>query len=132
MRFIKLLFLAFAAVFAWYLWVDNTPTPPQMPKTPPSAEEIAANKRFTKVQQYGVALKKQLREPDSVEWLSIGANDDASVACFKYKARNGFGGMGAEYTVVVSGLAMTDSASWGKHCAGKSMNNMGYVADAIY
>ncbi len=101
-----------------------TPPPVQAIKTPPTAKEIASEERFQKVVAYGTALKSSMREPKSVEWLSITANDDASVACFKYKGRNGFGGMSIEHIAIVKGQAKTDSRDWNKHCTGKEMYDL--------
>jgi predicted amidophosphoribosyltransferase len=49
--------------------------------------------RGARVVGAGVFLRDSLRNPDSVVWESIRANDDASIICFEYRAQNGFGGM---------------------------------------
>jgi hypothetical protein len=88
-------------------------------KTP---EEIAAaakkERAFQKTVQFGKTIKSNLRDPSSVEWEVIHANDDASVICLQYRAKNKFGGIGREITVLAQGEASTNEKAWNKHCTG--------------
>lgn len=90
-----------------------------------SAAEAKAKKE--EAARYGVALigadaiKKALRNPASVEWVDVLVNDDASVACYEYRAQNGFGGMNVEYASLVKGKLSAASAVWNKYCAGKKL-----------
>jgi hypothetical protein len=77
------------------------------------------------------SIKRSLREPESVQWETILANDDASVMCFLYRARNGFGGMTRENISVADGKASKAPAHWNKHCAGKDFNDMIHVRQAL-
>lgn len=65
-----------------------------------------------------------MREPKSFELISaLGMETD--VICLEYRARNGFGGMNVERSVVV-GTALTPSSAktftktWNSRCAGKT------------
>lgn len=84
-------------------------------------EHQDAEDRFQKASQMGALLKTSMREPESVEWISINANEDASVICFEYKGKNGFGGVGFENSVVANGKVFQSAAMWNKKCAGKKM-----------
>jgi hypothetical protein len=104
-----------------------------MPSSTPSAKPAVdpiAEARFQKTAVMANALKKALREPESVVWETILANDDASVICFEYRARNGFGGMAKEFTVFADNKASQDANVWNKHCT-KTFNNMMDVKYAI-
>jgi hypothetical protein len=75
-------------------------------------------------------VKASLRNPESVKWELIAANDDASVVCIQYRAQNGFGGMGREITVYANGITSQSVAAWNKHCA-KRLNDMGLVGGYV-
>lgn len=100
-------------------------TPAQKPAVDPVAEA-----RFQKTARMADAIKKALREPESVVWEAILANDDASVICFEYRARNGFGGMAKEFTVFAEKKASQDVSVWNKYCT-KTLNDMIDVKYAI-
>lgn len=125
------LFVLFAAYLAYNLF--SPPSAPHMP--PPTPEEIARQQReeatFQKTAIMAARIKRDLREPESVQWETILANDDASVMCFLYRARNGFGGMTRENVSVADGKASKDKAHWNKHCAGKDFNDMIHVRHAL-
>lgn len=88
-------------------------------KTP---EEIAAaakkERAFQKTVLLAKTIKGNLRDPSSVEWEAIRANDDASVICLQYRAKNGFGGFSREIAVLAQDKASTDKKAWNKHCTG--------------
>lgn len=73
-------------------------------------------------------IKKNLRNPDSVKWGKILANDDGSVICIDYRAQNGFGGMTLEQIAFINGKANTTTNTWNKKCAEGSLND---VSDAL-
>jgi hypothetical protein len=107
----------------WYSATrPSDPTPTLLAKTSQeiAAEKVAAAKDDAAFQQtVRVALfaKAALRDPASLTWESIRANDDASVVCLEYRARNGFGGMNREFTVYAEGGHMSQDAKlWNKHC----------------
>jgi len=62
-------------------------------------------------------IKKLMRDPDSLKFESIGVNDDASTACYVYRAKNGFGGLTKEIMVFHNRKASQDAADFKKYCS---------------
>lgn len=103
---------------------DGSSKSPAVPaiKTQEQVEKGKDEARFSFAFDSAVAIKKAMRDPDSLKWEYIGVNDDASVACIKYRAKNGFGGMNAEIAVVVKNEITQKAADWDKNCA-KGLRN---------
>lgn len=101
----------------------------------PTADEIAAKeaeqRRHLAVAIVAKKVKNALREPESVVWESIGADEKAQTICLSYRARNGFGGMTRETVIVTPTASGRDAALWNRHCAGKELYDMLYVRNAI-
>jgi DNA-directed RNA polymerase subunit RPC12/RpoP len=95
------------------------------------AEKAAARARFSTTAGVVAAVKASLREPDSAKWEEIRANDDASVVCIIYRARNGFGGVNLEKVSFVKGALHREATPWDENCAGKDLYNMKSVAKAL-
>lgn len=76
-------------------------------------------------------LKRAQRDPDSLVWEDIAANEDASIMCIQYRSRNGFGGMNKSLLVVANRKASDKSKAWNKHCAGKQLEQFDYASRAI-
>lgn len=97
-------------------------------------EQLAAEAKREAAFQRTVAvtrtIRSALREPDSVKWESIRANDDASLVCIEYRARNGFGGMNREIAVIQGASVSQRPADWNKHCT-KALNDMAHVEYAL-
>lgn len=87
--------------------------------------------RFQKTVIAAATLKKAMRDPDSLVWESIYTNDDASVICLEYRAKNGFGGMNREFAAIAKGKFSKEASVWNKQCANKTMNDMMYVRYAL-
>ena len=85
--------------------------------------EIAA-KRESSAAIAAQAIRKSARNPQSVEWVEILANDDASVICYELRAQNGFGGMGIEDIAVIKGVVKTSDSAWNSNCANKTLNDV--------
>lgn len=106
---------------------------------PPPPVETAAQREakqqqeqlFQKTVIMAATIKRNLREPESVQWETIMANDDGSVMCFLYRARNGFGGMTRENVSLANGKASKEAAHWNKHCANKPLNDLIHVRQAL-
>lgn len=124
------IFVLFVAYIAYKLMVPSDP-----PASPPSAAQIQRKVRdeavFQKTVIMAATIKRGLREPASVQWEAIRANDDASVMCFLYRARNGFGGMAVEHVTIANGQPSQGNAAWNKHCADKPLNDMIHVRQAL-
>lgn len=96
---------------------------------PPSftSEQVAAKAlqqtRYDRTVLVMASIKRAMREPDSISWITAHANDDASVVCLSYRARNGFGGMNVEYAVGTPHGISTSDDSWDKNCAGRGLHD---------
>lgn len=67
------------------------------------------------------SIKASLRDPSSVQWEAILRNEDATVVCVVYRARNGFGGMNVEQVAYANKKLSTSGAVWNKNCANKPL-----------
>ena len=77
------------------------------------------------------ALKAGLRNPGSLDFDEILANDDGSVICMTYRAQNGFGGMNLERVVFRDGKPSQTRASWRANCANKMLFDVTNVESMI-
>lgn len=77
------------------------------------------------------ALKASLRNPGTLEFSEILANDDGSVICMTYRAQNGFGGMNLERVVFTDGKPSQTRASWRANCANKMLFDVTNVESMI-
>lgn len=94
-------------------------------------EKAQDDRRFQSAALLARSIKDAARDPDSLVWESILANDDASVVCFRFRAKNGFGGMNREVATFANGKLSQTAGAWNKHCAGKSLNDMIAVKHAL-
>lgn len=61
-------------------------------------------------------LETQLKDPDSVSYEVKGWNLSNGALCFKYRARNGFGGMAMGYLTIHQNQAYETAAQFRKLC----------------
>lgn len=93
---------------------------------PPASKKLADPKReaaFQRTMAVVKFIKSAQREPSSVQWSSIEANEDASVVCVLYRARNGFGGMNIETATYADGKLTASYMVWQKTCADRTLMN---------
>lgn len=109
--------------------IEAAKTPEQ--RTAEAAENARREVAFQRTVAVVKRLKQNLREPDSVVWEQIYANDDATTICITYRARNGFGGMNRESVVIANGKASQEPAAWNRHCANKALRDMKKVTYAL-
>lgn len=129
----KLLIVVFGVLLiAPLLGKSNTPTPSGTAAQVESPAVSQETVRFGKAAYAGRVIKENLREPDSVQWSKILSNEDGSVLCFVYRARNGFGGVSIERAVAYNEEVSLDESIWNKKCAGKEMYDMTRAQQAIY
>ena len=136
---VRRLLLGFAALFgAVYLFAPgtNSITPSEPPAKPvKTAEQLAVEEahkvRSMKAIFVVTAIKHGLRDPDSARWKFVGVNDDASVVCVEYRAKNGFGGLNLERAAYAKGKVSSTAASWNRHCAGKSFHDLTSTANTL-
>jgi hypothetical protein len=88
-------------------------------------------KRISTAASAAQIIQRAARNPDSVIWEGILANDDASVVCFEIRAENGFGGMNLEQIAVIKGTIKTSDSAWNNHCANKTMHDVTTDVDRI-
>lgn len=105
----------------------ETPTPP-VPKT---AAEIADERRALAVTAVARLIKDSLREPQSVEWISVLADDSADTICLRYRARNGFGGMAVEIVSVAPDGISQSARDWNRRCTASSMFDLSRLRSTI-
>lgn len=92
----------------------DTRTPEQIAEA--KARDKADTERTVKAGIVLQSIKVAMRDPASVTWSTIRSNEDGSVVCVEYRARNGFGGMNLEYATYSGGKISTKPAAWNKHC----------------
>lgn len=102
---------------------------------PKTKEQLEADaKREVAFQKVVIAIKgvkAAMRNPDSIVWEGISANDDASIICIEYRGQNGFGGMSREFVVFAKGKPAQSPNAWNKNCAHKSLIDMMYAKHAL-
>ncbi|MBI1327862.1 MAG: hypothetical protein GC136_09505 [Alphaproteobacteria bacterium] len=128
-------------IFVLIVFVSEMMNPPGKPATPESKPVAKQEKspeekmRDTKVVFYGNSIKANSRDPKSLEWITILANQDGSTICFKYRGRNGLGGISVQNTVIVKDSLQKASNAWNQHCTKEGVedvgNSMKWVIDNI-
>jgi hypothetical protein len=123
-------FVVFVAMsVTQYVRIKTAPPPP--PPTPEQikAEQAASAAKAQKEMTLLVvvaamtAVKRTLRDPDSVQWESVLANDDATLICIEYRARNGFGGMDSGHIVIDKTSSSRTVSAWNRQCANKPLHD---------
>lgn len=77
----------------------------------------------------GRALHASVRDPDSLVIEDGRVNDDATMVCINYRARNGFGGMNRESIAFDgAGKPHQSAAYWNAHCL-KAMTVVTFAVD---
>lgn len=109
----------------------NSPAPAAPAKTSKQiADEKQSELRFNKIVAIAQTIKNAMRDPDSLVWESIRSNDDVSVICIEYRARNGFGGMTKEFAIYANSKMSQEAKAWNKHCT-QPMHDMKHVKYAL-
>lgn len=119
-------FFIFAAVMTAVQEVlpRTAPTPPK-PRTPEQAGQDAYDKRVAYAFYASSELRDTMRDPDSYK-LITGIVTGSGAICFRYRARNGFGGMNVESLVItpkdrfIHEKADGFVGAWNRYCSGKS------------
>lgn len=92
-----------------------------------SEQSAAETKRYVVAVSATKAIRESMRDPDSLEYDALRVNDDASVVCAKYRARNGFGGVNRELMVITGKGASQTPDDWNEHCT-QPMYDMNWAA----
>lgn len=101
-------------------------------------QKLARDLRYTMTYSAAKTIKDNLRDPASVQWISIRANENGSVVCFDFRARNGVGGLNREQYAYVKGQVSSINPSnsrlagiWNKNCAGTPLYDMTATGDMV-
>jgi hypothetical protein len=74
------------------------------------------NARLFSISKVEMALKANLREPESLSFEQKAWNLDNGAMCFVYRARNGFGGMNRAVMAIVAGQVHETNAKYKEFC----------------
>lgn len=89
-------------------------------KTERSAQEElrqqASRARLLAISGVEMAIKSNLRDPNSLEFEKKAWNLDNDAMCFIYRAKNGFGGVNKAVLAVVGGTPYETAAAYRKYC----------------
>lgn len=105
----------------------NRSTEPSAPPPPKTEAQIQAEKAKKdeedkqavmrgRVVTLARAVKERMRDPDSLVWEEMRANEDGSVVCLEYRAKNGFGGMNREFVIYAKETLSAKSKDYNRHC----------------
>lgn len=70
------------------------------------------------------AIKKNLKDPSSVDWANILVDNNADVVCVEYRAKNSYGATVLDRSSFVKGNHSKDGDVWNKNCANKSLYDL--------
>lgn len=94
------------------------------PETPEQkAKKDAEYKQYVVAVATSKTIRESMRDPESLKFESLRVNDEGSVVCAEYRARNGFGGMNQEILVLTAKGPSQSANAWNKHCI-KPMKDM--------
>ena len=80
--------------------------------------------RFRLVAAMAQEIKGMMRDPDSIIFESTLSNEDATVICIRYRAKNGFGGMNREVMAYANGKASKEPGFYKANCSRDGMIDM--------
>ncbi|MFZ1964348.1 MAG: hypothetical protein WAU78_12945 [Roseiarcus sp.] len=83
--------------------VENSAKRPAVKGEDDQATSDPEGNRKLAVTALAVALKRGLNDPDSMEWNLVTANDDGSIVCAEFRARNVFNALIVKKLAVVDG-----------------------------
>jgi hypothetical protein len=96
-----------------------------------SRTEKREKHRFDVTTAVASTLKQSMDNPNSLVWETILADDDASIICLEYRVKDVRGEYSREYITYAYGRTSETPEDWNKHCAGKKLNDMIRVRDAV-
>lgn len=117
-------------LIAGIAWLALSPNGPSTPPHEKTQAEKDSDVRFSVGATAAKALKQSLREPDSLDIISIRTDDPATTICIEYRARNGFGGMNIDHLVVLPNRSSDEASDWNAYCTG-SMHDVTAVKHLI-
>jgi hypothetical protein len=125
-------FLLIAGILVFLSWLGGGfKSKPEIPKTP---AQILEEKQQNLGRLLYVTVRQALRDPSHMDVVELMVDKNAKIACMKYRARNGFGGMSVETAVARRDVVETGNRSWKKYCSGPMLDMLWDVrnAEVIY
>jgi hypothetical protein len=127
---IALGFIGLTFVMAFFGSRDRAPVAPATPsatsapasaKASPQADEAAAKEKKNSDRAWRAVaamatIKQGLRNPASVQWGEIRADETGNTVCIEYRAQNGFGGLNLERATAIGPSLSTRVEDWNNHC----------------
>jgi hypothetical protein len=84
-------------------------------------------RRYISAKFVADTVKAGLNDPDSLQWDDLYTNENGTVVCAEYRARNVFNGMVRKYLSVTKSVASEITAAWNKNCSGNGFFDEKYV-----
>lgn len=109
--------------------IEAAKTPEQRARE--QKEKKAEDMRYAQTVIAGTALKQSLKDPSSLVFEKILADEDAKTICMTYRAKNSFGALNKEFMLFHNGRPSQTESAWNKRCANKSMYDMIFARQAI-
>jgi hypothetical protein len=97
---------------------SHSPAPEQQ------TEHDANDRRNTNIVLYAKSLQAAARNPESVIFERVLANQDGTLTCFKYRAENGFGGTNREWAAFTPAGGATQGSAVKMICHDKVMRDV--------
>lgn len=122
---IIIIMVVIVGLIGWWIFSPSKESTAGLAAKQIAAEQKAYNdKKYSRVFTGEQALKKIMRDPDSLVFERVRYMDDESV-CYEYRAKNGFGGMSkGEAVLSEKGFITNDDKGfdpiWSEKCASKS------------
>lgn len=92
--------------------------------TADALQRKAQEVRFQKAAIAVAAVKKSLHDPASARWEQVLTNDDGTLICITYRAKNAFGAYVLNQILFRSGTPETAATAWNKACADKPLRDL--------
>lgn len=119
--------IAFGIVIgAFSLFGGSTPKPVATPEK--NAQKEAEDKRYALATITSKTIRDAMRDPDSLKFDRLLVNENGTVVCAEYRARNGFGGMNREVMILTQSGPSQEPTDWVNHCM-KPMHDMLWAAN---
>ena len=122
------------AIIAGLIYLGSgTPTTPEEKAAAAAkaqTEQLERARNSTMRSTY-LAVRSNLRDPDSMKVELMLASAKPEAACIAYRARNGFGGMTRDVMVWDGKKYAKTAAAWKKTCEGTHMEDITYLEGSM-
>lgn len=86
---------------------------------PTSSLTTDDTRRYAAAKLIADAVLKGLNDPDSLQWDDLYTNENGTLVCAEYRARNGFNGMVRKYLSVTNTKSSDTIPDWNLNCTGR-------------